>query len=128
MNCNKLLHVNLMEVEIYVEESSLDDVLVWAESYFSAFSLKLTEKDMFIYEGVYQGIPIPITVQEVPDNPPCIGVWFNAESTPWGSNIECARDAYKSLGGSILCDPGDEYPLPDQFLRISAKGERIVRV
>ena len=117
-----------MEVEIYIEESSLDDVLIWVASYFSAFSLKLIEEDIFIYEGVYHEIPIPITIQKIPENPPCIGVCFNAEPTPWGSSIECARDAYKFLGGSILCDPGEKHPLPDLFLRISVAGERIIRI
>ena len=70
----------------------------------------------------------PVTVQPIPDNPPCIGVWFNGETTPWGSDIECARAAHKYLGVPVLCDPGEQYPLPQQFLKITKAGESIVCV
>ena len=117
-----------MEIEIYIEEASLESVMLWVKSCVEIISSKIMDDDMEVFDVVYEGEKFPVTVQPIPDRPPCIGVWFNGEKTPWKSDVECARAAHKNLGVPVLCDPGEEYPLPQQFLKITKTGESVVCV
>jgi hypothetical protein len=68
--------------------------------------------------------------------PKAVGKWhsllLDSDSTPWETDLECARAAFAALGVEIRCAPGswDEEESEedaDKWLRISADGvEEIV--
>lgn len=118
----------MADVEIYIESPKIEEVTSWLEEILDEVSLGAEDDETLLVEGNYLGKKLPVIVQKVVEDGPFVGIWFNSESTPWNSDCECAREAFDYFGKTVQCDPGEKYPLPNQFFQISKSGEEIVQI
>ncbi len=115
-------------VEIYIEDVEEVSLMEWISSVLEEVAEVQREDDMVILSGVYEKSVIPVIVQKNVEDLNLTGVWFNSEVTPWASDMDCAREAHRALRKTVQCDPGDDYPHPDQFMEISENGERLLTI
>ena len=118
----------MANVEIYIESPELEELVVWVEEKLSAATLISEDDDLLVIEGKYKGSEVPVVIQRSVEDGPFVGVWFDAEKTPWETDAECAHEAHKRFNLTVQCDPGDAYPQPDQFLQIKEGVESIVTI
>ncbi|WP_237065866.1 hypothetical protein [Microbulbifer guangxiensis] len=116
------------DVEIYINNIDEKSLLGWISSVLEEVVEVQRDDEMVILSGVFDKSIVPVIIQKNVENLDLTGVWFNSEITPWSSDLECAREAFYSLNKTVLCDPGEEYPSPTQFLEISENGEKLITI
>ncbi len=114
------------DIEIYVHCRDLAAIVEWLEARFSVVDiLQADEKSL---KGVVQ-LDLQSEFCEFLLLPKAAGaytsVWFKQNETPWSSDIDCGRDAFKYLQREVRVSAGawaegDEY---DSFVRIRTDGE-----
>jgi len=118
----------MANVEIYLEGVDLEAIVGWVKAKLSASYIQMEDDDMILLEGEFDDCVVPVVVQKNVEGDTLTGVWFNAETTPWCSDADCAREAFSYFGWAVQCDPGPEYPEDNQFLRISDDGETLIEI
>jgi hypothetical protein len=90
------------DVEIYAKRVSISDILEWITLYFSideqktvgsTLKLKLTRDDT----------AMTCTIAENVAKGGYTSIWFDSSSTPWGTDEECAQEAYNHFQVEIRC-------------------------
>lgn len=115
------------DIEIYIREPLQKKVLGWIRSRLGPLQETGTVKRR-TYRAIEHDPIIDIQIQTAVGGSPYTCIWFKSAHTPWQSDVECAREAYAALGLPVQCDPGPEHSHPDDFFRIDAQGERMVRL
>jgi len=113
------------EIEIYVRDCALEDMLQWAGAKLGGLSKFSSAGDITIYESPCGLLFVTPGIE----NGPFVSLWFATASSPWNTDVDCARDAARELECTVRCDPGQHYPeVPPQsprFLEIKGKNERL---
>jgi hypothetical protein len=114
------------EIEIYVRDCKIADVLAWAKSRIGELARPDAAGDATVYESPCG----PLIITPAIEDGPFFSLWFNTPRTPWRTDVDCARDAARELGCIVRCDPGQHYPeVPPQsstFLEIVGDREELV--
>jgi len=121
----------MQDIEIYIREPSIKRLLGWLKSELGRVDEcppNQGQKNVQVYRAVDTEPAIPIIIQLSVEGGPFVGVWFDSDKTPWQSDIECARAAFTAFGLPVMCDPGPEHDNQDDFYRIDAHGEQLVRL
>ena len=121
----------MQDIEIYIREPALKRVLGWLKAELGNIEEcppNKAQKNVLVYRAVDFEPAIPIMFQLQVEGGPFVGIWFDSDKTPWPSDLECARAAFKALGLPVMCDPGPEHHDQDDFLRIDDSGESLVRL
>lgn len=118
----------MANVEIYIENPNLDQVVSWVNQKLTSVLLEHEDYEAIHLEGKYKGRKVPVIIQKRVEDLPLVGVWFNAEFTPWETDRDCALEAFKEFNLPVQCDPGEEYTQPNEFLQIDKDGERIITI
>ena len=118
----------MANVEIYPDSPKIEEVIAWVRSVLEESVFNFEDDEMILMEGEYGGVTVPVVIQKKVEDGPFVGVWFNADHTPWGDDRACAPDAWQHFQVAVQCDPGDEFPEPDQFLQIDKNGEWVIRL
>jgi len=118
----------MADVEIYIENVEEDGILEWLKSKFHLLGRVSIDSESFRIDVENQEFRIPVIIHSSVEGENLTSIRFNSEDTPWGSDSECAREAFEFFQLPVLCDPGPENPLPNLFLRITVSGESLVDV
>ena len=114
------------DIEIYVLDCSMPQLLTWINAAAGPLGQAQDSGDATIYPSRIGPVVITPSTQQ----PPLVGVWFNTPDSPWPTDVDCARDATRSLGCIVRCDPGQHFPsVPAQapvMLELSGTTERLV--
>lgn len=114
------------EIEIYVRDCNVADVLAWAKSRLGDLTRAEAAGDATVYETPCG----PLIITPAIEGGPFVSLWFNTPHTPWRTDVDCARDAARELRCTVRCDPGQQYPeVPQQsstFLEIAGEREQLV--
>jgi len=122
---------DMSDIEIYIREPVLKRVLGWIKSRLGPLeelSVDKSQRGVRMFRTTEHQPVIPIVVQTGVESGPYVGIWFDSASTPWKTDVECAREAYEAFGLPVQCDPGVDHDDQDDFFRIDEKGESIVRL
>lgn len=118
----------MTDVEIYIEEIEVDEIIKWLSTSIEDLVKIDQEDELLIYSGVYRKTVVPIIFHLNVEDKNMTGVWINSVVNPWGSDVNFARDAFGKFNKIVYCDPGEDFPLPTQFLEVSSQGERVVDI
>jgi len=121
----------MADIEIYIREPVLKRVLGWIKSNLGPIeelAVDKSQKGVRMYKTLEFLPTISIVIQAGIEGGPYVGIWFDADKTPWNTDVDCARDAFAAFGLPVQCDPGVEHENQDDFFRIDAAGESIVRL
>lgn len=118
------------DIEIYLLSCPNEKIIAWLENHFSILEQKQLNAEMLaltISDGTNK---IKVQILEQAAGKRFTSVWFDSNKTPWESDIDCARDAYKHLNCEIRCnaagwqETGDEDP--DQWWHINQYEEGLL--
>lgn len=93
-------------IEIFLRDTTLPRLLAWAEARVGPLEWAQEAGASTVYPAACG----PVVVTPSMEDGPFIGIWFNSASTPWDTDVDCARDAARELGCTVRCDPGRHYP------------------
>jgi len=119
----------MQDIEVYIREPVIRRVLGWLSSELGELeevTAANAKPGVRSFRAVEQSPSIPIMINQAVEGSAYTGIWFNADNTPWASDADCARAAYKAFSLPVQCDPGPEHNGQDEFLRIDDQGERLV--
>lgn len=120
----------MADCEIYLQNPEMTPMVEWIEARVGDMDWISENEDMVVFHAQAGGDTLPIIVQKhvegsAPDEQ-IVGIWFNSVHAPWESDADCARDAFKALGCTIQCDPGEQVKGKDKFLQIDSDGEQLI--
>lgn len=127
---NNNLHEEYPDIEIYIYDTSAEQIIAWLDSIFTRIeSVKTSNKGKTrtLIADNTGGIPASqvsiIIVENAKDN--FTSVWFQSEHTPWSTDIECARSASSQFTSEIRCTAGswNQEQLLDGWISLTAKNE-----
>lgn len=112
------------DIEIYIKDVKLGDICQWLEQKLGAQVQQQTQskaKLSFEFEG--KTIPVKAFTRAAGKNFAC--VWFDSAHTPWDTDIDCARQAFKDLNTEVRCNAQgwEQEQDPDMWWHITANGE-----
>ncbi|MCK0713420.1 hypothetical protein ACFO0U_05040 [Chromohalobacter sarecensis] len=113
------------DIEIYLADADIEALQRWLAGHFDELpTLVKRGKGQWQVRARHAGNEVPILlVTHAADG--FASLWFDSPHTPWPRDVDCARDAARTLGCEVRCSlggwqPGDE---PDRFWRVRADGE-----
>ena len=122
----------MADCEIYLQNPEMTPMVEWIEASVGEMDWISENDEMVVFHARAGGDTLPIIVQkEIADTEPgdkIVGIWFNSIHAPWESDADCARDAFKALGCTVQCDPGDAVKGKDKFMQIDALGESLINL
>lgn len=114
------------EIEIYIRGCSISQLLAWIETVVGAVSPPQEAGAAMVY-ATRVG---PLIITPSVEGGPFMSVWFNTPASPWATDLDCARDAARTLGCTVRCDPGSLFPVvPSRapaFLEVIGTTERLI--
>ncbi len=116
---------NQTDIEIYLMKQPVDAILEWLNDCFDSCSEPDIKGRSTNLEVVYTGQTIPVNIVENAAGKAWTSIWFDADSTPWQCDAECARDAHKALRARVRCNASfwQEFAgNTDEWLEISEHG------
>ena len=108
---------HLPDIEIYIRYVSSEALISWLESQFDVKGkfpcLTLTQEEkvtdcLIVSDAVEGGYT---------------SVWFKSNETPWSTDRDCARDAYRYLKKEVRCNASATSNDSLQWLQFDEKGE-----
>ena len=110
------------DIEIYIHKIKLEHVLEWVTSRLHDVKSIRQQKKQHHLIGTWENEPISILVfDRVVDG--YTSVWFDSPKSPWKNDIECARDAFESIGHEVRCIVGSWENSQDPDLWWSISGD-----
>lgn len=115
------------DIEIYLLSCSTENIMAWLEEEFVL--IKKNEISKLCSKVIVNsnGSDIEVTILKQAAGKRFTSVWFDSDQTPWKNDIDCAKQAFKSLNCEVRCnlqtwEEGGEQD-PDQWWQINAHGE-----
>lgn len=118
------------DIEIYIFKPQLSDVIEWLKSRFSSLSADPATPGSSTTHHFFAKTDsgaIRITVVEKIARS-YTSVFFDSPDTPWKTDLDCARDAFRHLQLEVRCCVNSWSPEqnPDEWLSIAADGESVI--
>lgn len=118
------------DIEIYLFDATLSDILNWLQDRFLSI-LPDTETagssttHHFFAQTETASIRI-IIVEKVAGR--YTSILFDSPNTPWETDLDCARDAFRQLLVEVRCCVASWLPEqnPDEWLSICGEGESVI--
>lgn len=114
------------DIEIFVRDCNEHRLVEWMRSRLGILTGPLSDGATHTYDSPCG----PIIVTPAIESGPFTGVWFNTTSSPWKTELDCARDAARALDCTVRCDPGTSVPglspLASTMLEVTGSAERLV--
>lgn len=91
------------DIEIYLLSCPTDKILDWLERHFSITSKQQVDANSIQLTLQMQEQQFSAQILEQAAGKRFTSVWINSPNTPWKTDIECAKDAYATLGCEVRC-------------------------
>ncbi len=121
----------MQDLEIYIRDLKPGAVFGWLEGQLD--QLQLDDSDVAsVMKGtaVYDGAKLRITLYPGAFGKRFTSLLLEGDRLPWGSDLECARSAWRAVETEIRCSPGDwkegEPVDEDKWWRLDHRGEHQV--
>lgn len=116
------------DIEIYVRDTSVDELRGWLEQRLGALAAQPSGKKMAKFTVDIGGVTVPVRISPGVVGKGWTSVWLDSPDTPWADDLACARDCFTVLGREIRCAAGGwhEDDDPDAFIQVSANGEKAI--
>ena len=108
--CKGVTCIDMNEIEIYIENAPVEEVIEWLIEYFFVDSQKEIDDDLFSLNCRYQEKSFAVTVKLGVEEK-YTSVWLRQPIKIWSSTIECAAEASRFLSKPVLCEPADNLSL-----------------
>jgi len=123
------------DVEIYIKDSPLEDILLWLQCIFDEVmpDAKATQGSRLqTLSLTYNEKTIPCVIYPDAVKGKFTSLWFKSGDTPWQTDRDCALAAFDYLHTEIRCSSSswtteDDDEVNDRWLRLNHEGESIVR-
>lgn len=125
------------DIEIYIKNGSLDDMLKWLSTHFSGITAhedwaqRFDAGKMITTEVRHKDARIPLMITPGAAGKAFTSVWFKSAQTPWHTDLDCARDCAVTLNMEVRCSAGswqeDEALDSEQWWVLKGEQERLVR-
>lgn len=119
--------IDMNEIEIYIENASVEEVIEWLIEYFFVDSQKEIDDGLFQLNCKYREIFFTVTVTLGVEEK-YTSVWLRQPTKIWPSTKECASEASRFLSKPVLCEPEYNNGIPPLFLRIFQEREELVNI
>lgn len=119
----------LDDIEIYVESSELEAMILWLSQHMEGFQIRSHSKKGCKFRFSHEGRGGEGMIVLNAGRTGFTSIWLNTRSTPWKDDVDFARAAFAALGATVRCNEsawskGDD---PDRWLQIDSKGEKIIQ-
>ncbi|UAW97690.1 hypothetical protein KEM63_12905 [Halopseudomonas nanhaiensis] len=114
------------DIEIYVRDDHVDDLIHWLGREVGDLVLPpgagLTRKGV-----IHTAQPIPLMIVRKAAGK-WASIWFDSDTTPWETDVDCARAVHAATGHEVRCSVGgwtesDGEADADRWLKINDEGE-----
>ena len=105
------------DIEIYIRHVSNEALICWLESRFD-----VKGKFPFLTLSLEKKITDCLIVSDAVEGG-YTSVWFKSNGTPWKTDRDCARDAYRYLKKEVRCNASVTSNDSFQWLQLDKKGE-----
>ncbi|MBU6949943.1 hypothetical protein [Hahella sp. HN01] len=117
------------DIEIYILDTNLPDICEWLKKHLTIKGAPLVEGNTHKIHTNYDGADIPVIVVEKASGKRFTSVWFDSSSTPWETDLDCARSAFSALNKEVRCSASgwieeEEEDAPDLWWKINQHGEK----
>ncbi|HJN50461.1 MAG: hypothetical protein QGI68_11640 [Pseudomonadales bacterium] len=118
------------DIEIYLLSKGLSDIVEWLKKRFVLLLPDTEAKGNSTTHHLLAKTDTAtiriIIVEKVLDG--YSSVLFDSPNTPWESDLDCARDAFRHLRVEVRCCAGSWSPEqnPDEWLSICQEGESVI--
>lgn len=108
------------DIEIYVKNRSLDEIVAWLGSRFESVATDFTQGTISEYTVSKNGTAIPVMVHQRVVGKAWTSVWFKNDQTGWEKDLDCAQAAAAEMDTQVRCiaggwADGDE---PDEWWKV----------
>ncbi|MFW1676733.1 hypothetical protein ACFVYJ_03015 [Pontibacter sp. JAM-7] len=108
------------DIEIYIKHCSLEQIEAWLKARAEQLTTGKTQGTICHYQAIFAGQSVPVMVNEKVVGKAWTSVWFDADCTPWATDLDCAQDAAQALATQIRCiasgwQEGDD---PDEWWKV----------
>lgn len=108
------------DIEIYVKDRTVDQLLDWLATLGSSLSPAFEQGPTHEYTLMINDLKIPVLIHEKVAGKAWNSVWFKSDQTPWEKDIDCAKEASRSLETQVRCiaggwQTGDD---PDEWWKV----------
>ena len=95
-----------LDIEIYVRDCAIEKLLAWARSRLGRLDPpESVDGAVTVYPSLTGRLVVTSGIED-----DFISLWFNTPTSPWDTDVDCARDAARELGCTVRCDPGSHFP------------------
>ncbi|OZG70491.1 hypothetical protein BTA51_25495 [Hahella sp. CCB-MM4] len=117
------------DIEIYVLNTTLENIIDWLNTELSEVSQPIPQGTVVKLTAVYHGQTIPITVTPGAAGKKFTSVIFDSDATPWDTDLDCARAAYKHFESEIRCSASswveeEAEDAPELWWKVNDQGEK----
>jgi len=92
------------DIEIYTLSCPTERITSWLETDFTLVSKSVLSKLCTKLIITVNNEDIEVTILEQAAGKRFTSIWFDSDKTPWNNDIECAKQAFKSLNCEIRCN------------------------
>lgn len=116
------------DIEIYIKSCSVAEIEAWLTELGDRLVAGPSHEQSHEYFLHWEGIEIPLILQEKVAGKAWSSVWFKSDQTPWLKDIDCARLAASGLKTQIRCiasswKTGDD---PDEWWQVEGGEEKLI--
>ncbi|RMF13001.1 MAG: hypothetical protein D6758_14035 [Gammaproteobacteria bacterium] len=116
------------DIEVYIRGISTRAIKEWVEQLSESPVDWSTRGKTLLGTSTLGGHSIPVhVIEEACEGYHCL--WWESDKTPWKTDLDCAREVFKALGGTVRCSLGSWSGQPDDagWMEISSDGERTIQ-
>ncbi len=116
------------DIEIYVMNTSVEDILSWIGNTMTMIEPPKRQGAVIRLQGKLEQHLIPVTITPGAAGKKFTSIIFDSAETPWVSDIDCARAAFRYFGNEVRCSASgwveeEAEDAPDMWWKINAEGE-----
>ncbi|MBU2954409.1 hypothetical protein [Marinobacter sp. F3R08] len=121
----------MQDLEIYIRDLEAGAVSRWLESHLDELALNDDEVSGVVKgSGFYQSERLRISLYPGAFGKRFTSLVIEGTTLPWGSDLDCARSAWRAMDREIRCSPGDwkegESVEDEKWWRLDHRGEQQV--